>query len=126
MPLLGSMNCIFNCKMDKVKKYRKIARKIVEDIAEWSLGSKDIETMRAIDEAHGQYLLLSDGWLTDNRIYGPLIHIEVKKDGKVWLRHDGTDLEVGQQLLDAGVLPIDLVPAFHDPATRAYAGYAVA
>ena len=111
--------------MDKVKKYRKIVRKIVEDIAEWSLGSKDIETMPAIDEVHGQYLLLSDGWLADNRIYGPLIHIEVKANGKVWLRHDGTDLEVGQQLLDAGVLPLDLVPAFHDPATRVYTGYAV-
>lgn len=112
--------------MDKVKKYRKIARKIVEDIAEWSRGSKDIETMPAIDEINGQYLLLSDGWLTDNRIYGPLIHIEVKKDGKVWLRHDGTDLEVGQQLLNAGVLSTDLVPAFYDPATRAFTGYAVA
>ena len=112
--------------MDKVKKYRKIVSKIVEDIAEWSKGSKDIETMSAIDEVRGQYLLLLDGWLADNRIYGPLIHIEVKTDGKVWLRHDGTDLQVGQQLLDAGILPTDLVPAFYDPATRVYAGYAVA
>lgn len=112
--------------MDKIKKYRKIARKIVEDIAEWSASANNIETMPAIDSLHGQYLLLSDAWLDDKRIYGPLIHIEVKNDGKVWLRHDGTDLEIGQQLLDAGVLPSDLVPAFHDPNTRQYTGYAIA
>jgi hypothetical protein len=112
--------------MDKMKKYRKIAKKIVEDIAAWSASSKNIETMSAIDSDQGQYLLLSDAWLDDKRIYGPLIHIEVKKDGKVWLRHDGTDLEVGQQLLDAGILATDLVPAFYDPATRLHAGYAVA
>ena len=112
--------------MDKVKKYRRIVRKIVEEIAQWSLGNSDIETMSAIDEVNGQYLLLSDGWLLDNRFYGPLIHIEVKNDGKVWLRHDGTDLEVGQQLLKAGVLPTDLVPAFYDPSTREHTGYAVA
>ena len=112
--------------MDKVNKYRKRARKIVEDIAAWSASSNNIETMPAIDTIHGQYLLLSDSWLDDKRIYGPLIHIEVKSDGKVWLRHDGTDLEIGQQLLDAGVLPTDLVPAFHDPITRQYTGYAVA
>ena len=112
--------------MDKIKKYNKIAQKIVEDVAAWSASSKNIETMSAIDAVHGQYILLSDTWLADTRVYGPLIHIQVKKDGKVWLRHDGTDLEIGQQLLDAGVMPSDLVPAFHDPITRKYAGYAVA
>jgi XisI protein len=112
--------------MDKIAKYNKIACKLVERVAEWSSSSKNIETMPAIDKIHGQYLLLTDGWLDDTRIYGPLIHIEVKKDGKVWLRHDGTDLEIGQQLLDAGVAASDLVPAFHDPITRQYTGYAVA
>jgi hypothetical protein len=112
--------------MDKIAKYNKIACDLVEQVAEWSPASKNIETMQAIDKQHGQYLLLSDGWLDDTRIYGPLIHIEVKQDGKVWLRHDGTDLEIGQQLLDAGVAISDLVPAFHDPITRQYAGYAVA
>lgn len=113
-------------EMDKVTQYKSIVRKIVEDIAKWSEGNNTIETMKAIDEQNGQYLLLSDGWLTDNRIYGPLIHIEVKNNGKVWLRHDGTDLEIGQQLLNAGVLPTDLVPAFHDPSIRGYAGFAIA
>lgn len=112
--------------MDKIAKYNEIACSLVERIAAWSSAAQNIETMTAIDKEHGQYLLLSDGWLNETRIYGPLIHIEVKKDGKVWLRHDGTDLEIGQQLLDAGVAPSDLVPAFHNPQIRKYAGYAVA
>jgi XisI protein len=113
--------------MDKVEKYNKIACELVEQIALWSSSSKTIETMSAIDTVHGQYLLLSDGWLNnDTRVYGPLIHIEVKQDGKVWLRHDGTDLEIGQQLLDAGIASSDLVPAFYSPTTRQYTGYAVA
>ncbi|OIN57568.1 XisI protein [Arsenicibacter rosenii] len=113
--------------MDKVTTYKQIVRGIIEEIASWSSANKDIETMTALDEQHGQYLLLSDGWLKDGlRMYGPLVHVEVKQDGKVWLRHDGTDLEIGRQLLNAGVAPMDLVPAFHDPVTRQYAGYAVA
>jgi hypothetical protein len=44
----------------------------------------------------------------------------------VWLRYDGTDLEIGLALLQKGVLASDLVLAFHSPRMRIYTGYATA
>ena len=102
--------------MEKVEKYKKIARDIVEDLGKRLHGNGDIETQVITDEDHGQYLVFNNGWRDgQHRIYGSIAHIEVKKDGKVWLHHDGTDLIIGQMLLDAGVPKKDLVIGFHAP-----------
>jgi XisI protein len=60
------------------------------------------------------------------RSYGPLIHIEVKNNGKVWLRQDGTDLEIGRLLLESGVSSDDIVLAFYSPTMRKYTNFAEA
>jgi len=112
--------------MDKLTHYQQIARQVVTEVATKLPTADPLETLLVTDDQHGQYLVLSDGWEGIERTYGPLVHIEVKPDAKVWLRYDGTDLEIGQDLLDRGVLPADLVPAFHSPQLRKYAGFAVA
>jgi hypothetical protein len=112
--------------MNKVKKYKQLVHKIINEVADMLSKATDLESMLLIDNINGQYMLMSDGWEGIERHYGPVVHIEVKKDGKVWLRYDGTDLEIGQTLLKKGVLPMDLVPAFHSPQARVHAGYAVA
>ena len=38
--------------------------------------------------------LFTDGWKGNSRDYGCFMHFEVKDDGKIWLRRDGTDLNV--------------------------------
>jgi hypothetical protein len=112
--------------MDKIIQYKQIARQIIEEVLSKLEQIKAYESLLIIDEEHGQYLLMTDGWDNVERNYGPLVHIEVKPDGKVWLRYDGTDLEIGQELLDKGVYPSDLVPAFHSPAMRRYTPFAAA
>ena len=109
--------------MDTLINYREIAQSIVSDIAQ-KLSSQDFESILSIDQQRGQYIVLSDGWDGIERNYGPLVHIEVKPNAKVWLRYDGTDLEIGQQLLDRGVLASDLVLAFHSPQMRKYTAFA--
>ena len=111
--------------MDKLTHYQQIANDIVTDLAT-KLASNNIESLLSVDNQHGQYLVLSDDWNGTERNYGPLVHIEVKDNGKIWLRYDGTDLEIGQSLLDKGVLPADLVLAFHSPQMRKYSSFAVA
>ena len=111
--------------MDKLAHYQQIANDIVTEIAA-KLASNNLESLLSIDKLHGQYLVLSDGWNGIERNYGPLVHIEIKPNAKIWLRYDGTDLEIGQSLLDKGVLPSDLVLAFYSPQMRKYSGFAVA
>lgn len=54
------------------------------------------------------------------------MHIEVKDDAKIWIRRDGTDLGIGQMILDEGVPKSEIVPAFRSPNSRLFMGYAVA
>ncbi|MEK7254361.1 MAG: element excision factor XisI family protein, partial [Bacteroidota bacterium] len=81
--------------MDKVAKYKKIVRQLVAEIGdEGSSSYPEIETLKVLDDENGQYLLMNSGWRGERRTYGNFLHVEVKPDGKVWLEHDGTDLEV--------------------------------
>jgi XisI protein len=41
-----------------------------------------------VDKTHGQYLLYQNSWHNERRHYGRFLHIEVGKDGKIWLQHD--------------------------------------
>ncbi len=112
--------------MDKVKKYKQIAQKVLDDVLEMMKNIDNTEVFEVNEVEKGHFLLMTDGWDGIERSYGPLIHIEVKSTGKVWLRQDGTDLEIGQILLDKGVATDDIVLAFYSPNMRKYTDYAVA
>ncbi|MEM9886235.1 MAG: element excision factor XisI family protein [Bacteroidota bacterium] len=114
--------------MDKVKKYRQIVRELIYEIAERAQSSTSgVETFVVEDQEKGHYLLFKDGWKgEDRRFYGCPIHVGVNAQAKVYLYYDMTDYEIGQQLLDRGVVPDDLVPAFQPPSVRALMGYGIA
>jgi hypothetical protein len=114
--------------MDKMKKYQKIVNEVILDVAQKLSMTHDIdsESLLSIDKIRGQYIILLDGWEGIERSYGPLVHIEIKPDAKVWLRFDGTDLEIGQELLNKGIADKDLVLAFHSPQMRKYTKFAMA
>jgi hypothetical protein len=113
--------------MEKIAKHKSIVKDLLSDLRNrLSEGIPDVRFEVLLDEAKGQYLLYKDGWRGMHRMYGSLAHIEVKPDGKVWLHHDGTDLAIGQILLDKGVAKEDLVLGFQAPAKRADTGFAVA
>lgn len=111
--------------MDKVKTYRALIKKILSEIAADFRKSGQWEILEAYDDERGQYLLFTDGWKGNSRDYGCFMHFEVKDDGKIWLRRDGTDLNVGQMVLDENVPKSDIVPAFRSPSMRKYMGYAI-
>lgn len=113
--------------MEKIKHYKSIVKKLLSDLCErLSKGIPDVRFEVVTDEEKGQYLLYKDGWRGMHRMYGSVAHLEVKQDGKVWLHHDGTDLAIGQILLDKGVSKKDLVLGFQAPARRADTEFATA
>lgn len=99
--------------MDKLKKYRKIITKILEEQASYGSSLGKIDDYAICDEKTDNYLLLNVGWHpSGRRQHGVPIHIRIK-DGKVWLEWDGTDQEIAQQLIDAGIASEDIVsPGF--------------
>jgi hypothetical protein len=112
--------------MDNIKDIHNIVYTLLHDIAETFRKNSQWGILEAYDEKRGQYLLFTDGWNKSIRDYGCFMHIEIKENGKIWLRRDGTDLNIGQQLLESGIKPSQLVLAFHSPAMRALSDFAVA
>ena len=105
--------------MDKVAFYKKIVRELAAEVAQMSEAvDKPIELLRAFDDDRGQYLIYFDGWKGERRFYGCFFHIEVQTDGKIWVRHDGTELDITQLLLSKGVPKNDIVLAFQSPPAR--------
>ncbi len=104
--------------MDKVKKYKTIARKVVEYIASISPSDENVETQLIADDQNGHYLVYSVGWENMYREYGAFVHIDVRPDGKVMLQHDGTDLRVALMLFEEGIPKKDIVLAFQAPHRR--------
>ena len=113
--------------MDRIEKYKTIVKKIVHEIA--LLGKREDDPVQPKiieDDAKGHYLIFSDGWRGERRVYGCYLHLEVRNDGKVWLQYDGTDMEVALQLIENGIPKSDIVLGFQPPFVRPDTGFAIA
>lgn len=110
--------------MDKIEKYRQYILQLLTDKAKFNLSSKDIETQTIFDIEHDHYQLVHVGWQNQRRIYGCFLHLDLK-DGKVWVQHNGTEIDIAKELVELGVAKKDIVLAFHSPYMRQFTEYAV-
>jgi len=76
------------------------------------------------DSESGNYLVMLVGWSDQLRVYGNLVHIELK-DNKIWIQQDRTDTGIAQELVEAGVPKSDIVLAFKSVFSRKFTDYAV-
>ena len=113
--------------MEKIKKYKSVVKNILNELFPLFQTEDGTDAQLIIDEKRGHYLVYEVGWIGSDWIYNSYIHIDIKPDGKVWLQHDGTDLRIGQQLIDKGIPKSDIVIGFQSPFARARMdGFAVA
>lgn len=114
--------------MEKVEKYNQIVNSLLQRQADIRKNREGVETQYIKDEDDSaiHYLLVNIGFSRGRRIYGAFIHIDVKKDGKVWIQHDGTDLPVAEYLLEMGIPKEDIVLGFHPEELRQYTDFAIA
>lgn len=111
--------------MDRIESYREIVKRVIQEVADFAVPDEGVRKEVILDDANGHYQVLEVGWKNRRRIHGTLIHIDIR-DGKVWVEHDGTDLEIVQDLLDAGIPKEQIVLGFHPPAHRKYTEFAAA
>jgi hypothetical protein len=105
--------------MDKLMFNKSAVKEIVEYIASISPSDSQVETQLIEDEIRGHYLLYSVGWENNqHREYTAFVHIDVKPNGKVYIQHDGTDLNIAYMLVEKGVPKSDIVLAFKAPFYR--------
>lgn len=103
--------------------YPEIVQKILEGHSENHLNN-DTEVQVIFDTARDRYQVVHLGWKELIRVYGCLIHVDIK-DGKIWIQRDGTEVGVANELVAAGVPKKDIVLAFHAPYKRQFTEFAV-
>lgn len=109
--------------MDTLEKYRQIVRDVLT--AHATTNEPDIECQIICDTEHDHYQLLDIGWQGLNRIYACYMHLDIK-DGKIWIQHNMTEADLGQELLERGVPASDIILGLHPPYKRPYTSYGVA
>ncbi|MCG9886257.1 MAG: XisI protein [Cyanobacteria bacterium] len=110
--------------MDQVIQYRQIIRETLLAHGGIKPAFGDIEMEILFDLERDRYQVLRAGLLKKSRVYGVLIHIDLK-DGKAWIQYDGTEVGVANELLEQGIPREDIVLTYHSPFMRQYNGFAV-
>jgi len=111
--------------MDKLTNYREFIESVLSQHAQAKPAYGEVEVYTFFDRDQDHYQVFQSGWNTYNRIFGPLIHIDLLND-KIWIQYDGTEVGVANQLLELGVPKTDIVLAYHAPIMRQYDGFAIA
>lgn len=110
--------------MDKLTHYRQILRDLVTQYGSYKPSYGEIETEVLIDQTENHFQLLRVGWLNGSRVHGMTLHFDLI-DSKIWIQRNGTDREITDELMEAGVPKEDIVLAFHPENVRQYTGFAV-
>lgn len=110
--------------MDQLDRYRDIVRRLIEEYASYKPVNGDIRTEAVVDREHDHYEVMEVGWDRGRRVHGPVIHIDIR-DGKVWIEYNGTDVEIGEEMVAAGIPRNDIVLGFQPEDVRPLTNYGV-
>lgn len=110
--------------MDRLVIYRQIVQQVLTAHSQFKSSYGEIETFPIFDTERDHYQVVSIGWENRRRVYGCLIHIDIKND-KIWIQQDGTEIGVANELVDLGISKKDIVLGYHPSYARHYTEFAV-
>lgn len=77
-----------------------------------------LQIVPIVDRQNDRYQLLCQGWTAgEKRVFHPMIHIEIIQ-GKVWIQHNQSDLDIGEALANRGIPKSQIVLGLHPPSVR--------
>ena len=107
----------------EIEKYRELIQSIIEKHCSCDSEDPEVETQIAFDRDRDRYLMFHVGWRGEKRVYGCVIHIEIKEE-KIWIQRDGTEVGIANELIEAGVPKSDIVLGYRSPYMRKFTGLA--
>jgi XisI protein len=110
--------------MDKLAQYRQIIQKVLQEYAAVPVSSGQIDSQTIVDIAQDHYQVLDVGWNKNRRVHDCALHLDII-DGKIWVQHNMTEMQIAQKLMEQGVAREDIVLGFQSPCIREYSGFAV-
>ena len=94
--------------MAKTAEYGQIIRDILTEYSQIKAANEEVEPELIFDLVRNRYQLVHVGWSQKRRIYGCVLHLDIKDD-KIWIQHDGTEDGIADELLEAGVSKEEIV-----------------
>lgn len=110
--------------MATVTTYRDSVQNLLQQYLQGRPTDPNVETQLIADTAKDHYQLVNVGWEDDHRVYGCVLHIDIKGD-KVWVQHNMTENLIAEDLVAAGIPKEQIVLGFHSPAKRRFTEFAV-
>ncbi|MBD2596899.1 XisI protein [Nostoc spongiaeforme FACHB-130] len=113
--------------MAKLEEYREYVQHVLREYAKRRTSNNkddELEMQTIFDTIHDHYQLIYVGWDKGKRVYGPVIHLDIKNE-KIWLQWNGTEDDIAADLVELGVPKQDIVLGFHSPYMRQFTDYAV-
>ena len=110
--------------MDKIKKYQAFIKKAIKKhhAPDTVHQYDEFESQMTFDDEHGHYYLINVGWNKYDRIFSPMLHIDLKGE-KIWIHQDWTE-GIVNDFLEMRVPKEDIVLAFHAPYKRKHTSFA--
>lgn len=101
--------------MEKIKKYQKAVLEVLNYYA--SIKSPfmpDVENKVITDTKNHHYQLQRIGWYQDRHVHYTVFHFEIRNN-KVWVHENRTDVNIDEELIDAGISPKDIMSGLDHP-----------
>ena len=112
--------------MEKITAFKKIVRDLM---TEYFIPPQQLpeggEQYLVQDDIRNEFLIFNNYWTERGRIYGCLLHIQIKND-KIYVQYNGTDTDIAADLMSQGVSNQEIVLAFQHPAKRRHTPFALA
>ena len=110
--------------MVKLQKYREIVKQILIKHSQYKPSYGEVEIEQVFDIERDRYQIVSVGWNNQKRIYGCMMHLDIKDD-KIWIQQNTTEVDLASELIDMGVPKHDIVIGFHTPKMRQLTDFGV-
>ncbi|RUT01353.1 hypothetical protein DSM106972_069040 [Dulcicalothrix desertica PCC 7102] len=75
--------------MAKIDEYREAIQKMLAEYAERDSDEEEVELQKVFDTKHDHYQLIYVGWDNRKRIFGLVMHLDIKNE-KIWIQWNGT------------------------------------
>jgi XisI protein len=110
--------------MATLTKYQTKVQDLLTELAAYGSKNGEVESQLIFDRERNHYQLVYVGWRNDRRIYGCVVHLDIK-DGKIWVQHNGTEFDISIWLAEMGIDKQHIVNGFHSSYMRQFTEFAV-
>lgn len=94
--------------MEKLEQYKRAVQQILSEYAQYMATSDDFQLETIFDTERNHYQLMVVGWRGHERIYSPLLHIDII-DGKIWVQNNNTQFTLIDDFDKFGIDRQDIV-----------------